>query len=119
MFDAMAVNDDIELVAENAIAGMPASIKRVAELARRDLISGPVYLGCDGDEASCFDENVTPFDFSGACDTLQIRADASIFDDEVEIAYNEETGDSHFEPVDGSREMIIKKVFGSNLSAYI
>lgn len=42
-------------------------IKTLINQANADLYHGPLYLDEDGEEASCFDEGATQFDFRAAC----------------------------------------------------
>lgn len=118
MFDSMDIRDEIELAADNLRASMPDEIKRLARLCCSDLRGGPVYLDESGESVSCFDDGATPFNFSAACDAIAEWAE-SVSDIEIETAYCEETDESQFESVDGTREAILRELFGADLAPYI
>lgn len=119
MFDAMDIRDDIETSAAHATETMPAEIKKLVALAQQDLHAGPVYLDGEGDIVSCFDEGATRFDFPGACRKASDWADTAISGVSVEVAYDEETDTAEYEYVDGSREQVLRMVFGKELAAHL
>jgi hypothetical protein len=111
MFDTMQIQEEISLAIEFHDSAMPENIRALRRLAETDLTDGPVYLDAEGERVSCFDEDSRRFNFSKACRVLSRWADV-VSDVQIEIAYCEETDESEYDAVSGSREQILKSLFG-------
>lgn len=117
MLDNMEIRDEIDSAIEFCDSAMPEPLRNLRRLALSDLRNGPVYLDECGDSVSCFDEGARRFNFSAACSDLAAWAE-DIGDICVESSYCEETDESTYESIDGSRDEILKSLFG-DLLAYM
>jgi hypothetical protein len=116
MYD-IDIKDEIEYAVDYYHAGMPDNIARAITLARCDLRDGPVYLDADGGVVSCFDEGARPLDFPVVCDDIR-RWLECVHDLEVEECC-EETEEPRYEPIEGSREAVVKALVGADLYPYV
>ena len=113
------MNHDIRDEVESAVAyyreSMPQEIKALIGLASYDLWHGPIHwnpvdlMQTDGESES--DE---PFPFETACGKIAEYTD-SIDDIRIESYYCDETGESDYESIDGTRGMIIRQLCGNAL----
>ncbi|AWY09439.1 hypothetical protein vB_RpoS-V16_03 [Ruegeria phage vB_RpoS-V16] len=114
MFYQMEIQESVNEAIEFYDSSMTAQLRRLRRLRRlalSDLNNGPVYLDSDGYECSCFDTGAKRFNFVSACKTLSDFAD-EISDISIETEYCEETEESVYETIDGTREQIVKSLFG-------
>lgn len=111
MFDQMEIQESVNEAIEFYDSSMTAQLRRLRRLALSDLNNGPVYLDSDGYECSCFDNGAKRFNFVSACKTLSDFAD-EISDISIETEYCETTDESVYETIDGTREQIVKSLFG-------
>ena len=120
MFDSMEIRDEIDSAIESADDKLRADgLHNLRSLVIADLRDGPIYLDDDGESVSCFDDGARRFDFGAACQTLSDWADSNIADISMESAYDDETGESEYESIDGTREQIITAIFGADLASYL
>lgn len=120
MFDAMEIRDEIEMATDNFKANMPENIRQIANLAIRDLHSGPVYMDDSGDCVSCFDEKAKPFSFESAVDEISKWAECINDVEMIEFSEDEDGDEIETEiQIDGSREAIIRQLFGKELATYL
>lgn len=110
--DPLEIRDTIDDAAEHIRDTMPAEVRRTLALVLADLHDGPVYLDSDGDRCCHADTGARQFDMAAACDALADWADDAVSDVSVEVAFDDDTGESVFERVDGSAEIIRRAIFG-------
>lgn len=114
MFDAMDIQEELNSQVEFWDSAMPQNLREMRANAIRDLNYGPVYLDSEGEAVSCFDAGARRFDFAGACAALSEWSD-QIEDIQMESHYCEETDESQYESIDGSRDQIMRALFGELL----
>lgn len=112
MFD---YRDELDCQIEFWNSAMPQDLRDMRRNALSDLNYGPVYLDSEGETVSCFDHGAMRFNFSGACNALSDWAE-QISDLSMETDYCEETGESVYESIDGTRDQIMQSLFGELLN---
>jgi hypothetical protein len=117
--DSLEYRDAIAEQVAYLRSAMPADIAAAIRLANSDLYNGPVYLDSDGDAASCFDEGATQFDFCGACDRIREWLDSHCDDLQEESSFDDETGESTYERIDGSARDITRELVGRELFPHV
>ena len=114
MFD---YQDDIDSAVDHYRETMPERIRALAGLASHDLWHGPICYDPDTlDETD--DETGTSFPFKSACDEIRGWIDETVADISVEVSYDEDTDTSQYETVDGSGDVIARRLFG-RLTEYL
>jgi hypothetical protein len=98
---------------------MPEDVAIAMSRANFDLYAGPLYLNDEGEQCSCFDEGATPFDFSGACDKVRDWLDSHCEDLQEESSFDDETGESTYERIDGSARDITRELVGRELFPHV
>ena len=115
----LEIREEIESAVAYARSQLSAETRLAISRANADLYHGPLYLDPDtGEACSCFDDNCARFNFSAACDQIRIALD-EIDNVQIEVSYDEETNESEYESVDGSREEIVRQIVGKELFAYV
>lgn len=62
-----------------------------------------------------FDDGAKPFDFVAALERVRKWAD-DIDDIKIEVAFDDETGESAYERLDGSGRAILEEIVGNELA---
>jgi hypothetical protein len=117
--DSLEYRDAIAEQAAYLRSIMPAEMKRLINHANFDLYNGPLYLDSEGDAASCFDEGASQFDFCGACDRVRDWLDSHGEDLQEETSFDDETGESTYERIDGSARDIARELVGRELYPHV
>lgn len=114
MFD---YQEELESAVTYYRESMPERIRRLIGLASYDLWHGPIFY--DQDTLEEESEDATPFPFESACAEIREWLDSNVSPISVESSYDDESGESEHESVNGSERDIIRKLCGKALSDYI
>jgi hypothetical protein len=117
--DSLEYRDAIADQAAYLRSIMPADIACAIDLANRDLYHGPLYFDSEGEQCSCFDKGATPFNFCGACDRIRDWLDSHCDDLQEELSFDDETGESTYERIDGSARDITRELVGRELFPHV
>ncbi len=112
------IRDEIDSAKEFYAKEMPANVRKAINLCSSHLWSGPLYFDADGEQCGCFDEGARQFDWNPSLDLIREWADG-IPDVEAEESFNEDTGQSTYCLVEGSREEILRTLVGRELMRYV
>ena len=116
--DRFEYKEAIEDAVKYHLSIIPKEVKELIAKANHDLYCGPSYYDKEGNECSCFDEEAIPFNFTEALKIISEYIDT--IDDITEEIYCDDDGETapHMERIDGSREEIMKELFGKELIQY-
>lgn len=116
--DAKEIEEMISDAAKAFLAGLNPAQKADIANANSCLYYGPIYFDSEGKRCSYFDEGAKPFNFSACISRLcEIRDEINNL--KIEVAYDDETGESIYESVENSAQAIGKKVFGKELWSHL
>ena len=99
------IREEIDLAVDRREENMPKHVEQAKADALWSLRYGPSGGGC-------------VYSFEAALEILRDWAE-TVEDVQIEVDYDEETEESVYESIDGSREEIIRRVLGRDLAAYI
>lgn len=116
--DYREVDEQIADAARHIKSNLPASVREDISRCRSDLYFGPLYFDALGEECSCFDEGAHALDFQSACRRIDAALD-DVEDLTVEVAYDDETGESDYEPIEDSARSIRRLILGRELASTI
>ena len=114
----MEYEESLELAIDNARANMPERISKLAALCDIDLYYGPCTYDAASLSLSC-DDDAKAFPFRASCDEISAWVQDNISDIQMEAYFDEETGESYYEPISGSSSDILRGLFGNELARYL
>lgn len=112
------LREAIDLEVENRLETMSDDVRKHIRLAQYSLMHGPVYLDEDGDPCSCFDEGMTPHNFTESCEIIRSYVDA-IEDLRDELVCEEDECVYEEIPIEGTAREIAKRIVGAELLPYV